>query len=326
MRRRDIITLFGGAAAWPLAARAQGSSRPVVGFLHANTSAAAANPVMGFLRGLNESGFSEGRNLSIDYRWAAGQYDRLPALATELVDRRVAVLVAGGGNAPALAAKAATTRIPIVFVTGSDPVAAGLVEALNRPGGRVTGISMIFSVLLDKSLDLLSRLVPSALDVGALVNPNYSDTDVQVRELQQAAQAIKQRVHIVQASTDGEIVRAFESLAQQRAAALLVANDPFFNSRRDEIVALAARNALPAIYSSREYVAIGGHMNYAPSLVEAYRQAGVYTGKILNGASPSDLPVMQPTKFELVINLKTAKSLGLTIPPTLLALADEVIE
>jgi len=245
---------------------------------------------------------------------------------TDLLDQQVAVLVAGGGNAPAQAAKAATSNILIVFVTGSDPIRAGLVASLSRPGGNVTGVSMLASALMGKWLDLVHQLIPNATLIGALVNPNYSDADLQLRELEEAAQAIKLQVRVVSATSEADIDAGFVILAEQRAAALLVANDLFFLSRRDQIVAQAARNALPAIYFNRDYVAAGGLMSYAPNFAEGYRQAGIYAGRILGGAIPADLPVIQPTKFELAINQKTAKALGLTIPDKLLALADEVIE
>jgi putative ABC transport system substrate-binding protein len=327
MKRRTFITLLGGgAAAWPLAARAQQRTMPVIGFLHAASFSAAAPQMDGLRKGVGESGYVVGRNLTIEYRLAEGRYDRLPALATDLVQQRVAVLVTGGGNAPAQVAKATTADIPIVFVTGSDPIRAGLVDSLNRPGGNITGVSMLLSELMAKCLNLVHQLVPNAALIGALVNPDYSDADLQLRELQEAARAIKLPILVVSASTEGGIDAAFAILAEQRAAALLVANDLLFISRRDQIVAQAARHALPAIYNTRDYIAAGGLMSYAPSLEEAYRQAGIYTGRILQGAKPSDLPVMQPTKFELIINLKAAKALGLDVPDKLLALADEVIE
>jgi len=325
MKRRAFITLLGGAAAWPLAARAQ-QAMPVVGFVHAGSFSTSVEQMGGLRKGLAETGYVVGRNLAIEYRPAEGRYDRLPALVTDLLDQQVAVLVAGGGNAPAQAAKAATTNIPIVFVTGSDPIRAGLVASLSRPGGNVTGVSMLASALMGKWLDLVHQLIPNATLIGALVNPNYSDADLQLRELEEAAQTIKLPVRVVSATSEADIDAGFVILAEQRAAALLVANDLFFLSRRDQIVALAARHALPAIYSTRDYVAAGGLMSYAPNFAEGYRQAGIYAGRILRGAKPADLPVIQPTKFELAINQKTAKALGLTIPDKLLALADEVIE
>jgi putative ABC transport system substrate-binding protein len=325
--RRNFIALLGSATiSWPLVARGQQPMAPVIGFLHATSIAGAAAQVDGYRKGLSESGYAEGQNLLVEYRWAEGKYDRLPALAAELVERHVAVLVAGGGNAPAQAAKAATANIPIVFISGSDPVRAGLVDGLSRPGGNVTGVSMILSALMAKSLDLVHQLVPKATAIGALVNPHYSDASVQVRELLEAARAIKLQVQVVNASTEHDVETAFATVVQQGVAALLVANDPFLNDLRDQIVGLAARHALPAIYSTRDFVMSGGLMSYGPSLSDAYRQAGIYTARILKGAKPSDLPVVQPTKFDLIVNLKTAKALGFEIPPTLLALADEVIE
>jgi putative ABC transport system substrate-binding protein len=327
LRRREFITLLGGAAAtWPLVARAQQRTMSVVGFLHAGSFSTTVEQMTGLRKGLAETGYLVGQNLAIEYRAAEGRYDRLQALVTDLLQQQVAVLVAGGGNAPAQAAKAATANIPIVLVTGSDPIRAGLVASLNRPGGNVTGVSLLISVLMGKCLDIVRQLVPPAALIGALVNPNYSDADLQLRELQEAAQAIKVPLRLVSASTEAEIDAAFATLTEQRAAALLVANDLFFLSRRDQIVAQAARHALPAIYTNRDFIAVGGLMRYDPTIAEAYRQAGTYVGHILNGAKPADLPVMQPTKFELVINLKTAKALGVTVPPTVLAVADEVIE
>jgi putative tryptophan/tyrosine transport system substrate-binding protein len=328
MRRREFITLLGGAAvSWPLGSHAQQpGAMPVVGFVHAGSFSTSVEQMGGLRKGLAETGYVVGRNLAIEYRPAEGRYDRLPALVTDLLDQQVAVLVAGGGNAPAQAAKAATANIPIVFVTASDPIRAGLVASLSRPGGNVTGVSMLASALMGKWLDLLHQLIPNATLIGALVNPNYSDADLQLRELEEAAQAIKLPVRVVSATSEADIDAGFVILAEQRAAALLVANDLFFLSRRDQIVAQAARHALPAIYSTRDYVAAGGLMSYAPNFAEGYRQAGIYAGRILRGAKPADLPVQQPTKFELAINLKTAKAVGLQIPDRLLALADEVIE
>ena len=327
MRRRDFIRLLGGVAAeWPLAVRAQQRPMPVIGFLHSASPGPFARAVDAFRQGLSETGYVEGQNVAIEYRWAEGQYDRLPALAADLAGRQVSVIVAVAGNTPALAAKAATTSIPIVFVSGGDPVSAGLVASLNRPGGNVTGVSWIATALVPKQLELLRRSVGNAALIGALVNPNYPDHDLQLRELQKGADAIGQEIKIVQAATAHDIDTAFVDLVQMSANALIVANDPFFVNRRDQIVALAAKHRMPAMYFSREFATGGGLLSYGASLVEAARQGGIYAGKILRGEKAADLPVMQSTKFEFVVNLKTAKVLSLEIPPTVLALADEVIE
>jgi putative ABC transport system substrate-binding protein len=326
VRRRKFIALIGGAAAaWPLAARAQ-EAMPVIGFLHSASPGPFARAVEAFRQGLSETGYVEGQNVAIEYRWAEGHYDRLPALAADLVGRQVSVIVAVAGNAPALAAKAATTSIPIVFVSGGDPVSGGLVASLNRPGGNVTGVSWVATALVLKQLELLHRSVGNPALIGALVNPSYPDHGVQLGELREGANAINQEINIVQAATAHDIDMAFVSLVQKGANALIVVNDPFFVSRRDQIVALAARHRMPAMYFSREFAAAGGLLSYGASLVDAARQGGIYTGKILKGEKPTDLPVMQSTKFEFVINLKTAKNLDLEIPPTVLATADEVIE
>ena len=325
MRRREFITLISGTAvAWSLPAHAQQSATPVIGFLSSTFSNV---PVIGEFRGgLDEKGYVEGQNVTIVYRWAEGQYERLPALAEDLIHQRPAVIVASGSTAPAVAAAAATSTIPIVFVTGGDPVAAGLVASLNRPGRNVTGITFIFSMLVPKRLELLHELVPKAATIGALVNPNYPEANFQRRELRQAAEKVSQPILIEDASTSREIDAAFVVFAERKIDALLVANDPFFESRRDQFASLAVRHAVPAIYSGRAYVEAGGLISYGPSLAEGFRLAGTYTGRILRGEKPSDLPVQQPTKFELVINLKTAKALGITVPVSLLGRADEVIE
>jgi putative tryptophan/tyrosine transport system substrate-binding protein len=326
VRRREFILALGGAAAWPLAVRAQQAAMPVVGFLHSASPGPFASALAAFRQGLSETGYIEGQNVAIEYRWAEGQYDRLPALAADLIGRNVTVIAAIAGNAPAQAAKAVTTSIPIVFVSGSDPVSGGLVASFNRPGGNVTGVSWVATILVPKQLDLLRQVAPNPAVIGALVNPNYPDHEVQLRELEEAGAAIGQKINVIRATTAHEIDTAFTSFVEQRAGALIVANDPFFVSRRNQIVALAARHMIPAMYFSREFTAAGGLLSYGASLIEATRQGGIYTGKILKGAKPADLPVIQPTKFEFVINLKTANALGLRVAPALLVLADEVIE
>jgi putative tryptophan/tyrosine transport system substrate-binding protein len=327
VKRRQFISLLGGATvSWPLGARAQQPAMPVVGFLHSASPGPFASAVDAFRRGLNETGYIEGQNVAIEYRWAEGQYNRLPALAADLVRRQVSVIVAMAGNGPAQAAKAATANIPIVFVSGGDPVSGGLVASINRPGGNVTGVSWIATALVPKQLELLRESTRNPALIGALVNPSYPDHDLQLRELQEGGAAIGKEINIVRAATAPDIDTAFASLVQKRTDALIVANDPFFVSRRDQIVALAASHRIPAMYFSREFTEAGGLLSYGASLIDAARQGGVYAGKILHGEKPADLPVMQSIKFEFVINLKTAKALGLEIPPTMLALADAVIE
>jgi putative ABC transport system substrate-binding protein len=327
MKRRDFITLLGGAAATcPLAARAQQPAMPVVGVLFSGSPLIDTERWRAFLQGLSGAGYVEGRNVAIEYSWADDQYDRLPALAAELVRRRVAVIVTAGGPA-SYAAKAATATIPIVFQLGADPVATGLVASLNHPGGNVTGATNVTVSLVTKRLQLVRQLLPAVTVVDVLVNPtNSRSTEPQTKELQAAAQILGLQLRFLNASTAAELDTAFATLARERAGALLFTDDVLFVSRTDQLVALAARHAVPVIYTFREFTTAGGLISYASNLSDLYRQIGTYTARILRGEKPADLPVVQPTRFELVINLKTAKGLGLEIPPTLLALADEVIE
>ena len=326
MRRRDFITLLGSAAAaWPLAARAQQAALPVVGYLNFGSPESDASRLTGLRRGLNQSGYVEGRNLVIEYRWAGNQADRLPALTADLVQLRVAVIVTPGLVAT-LAAKAATTSIPIVFSVGNDPVQLGLVASLNRPGGNLTGFNNVTNELGAKGLALLHELVPGTETIGFLENPNNPTFELTTRDVLAAASVVGLKVQILKASNDREIDAAFVSLVQARTGALLVGNDVLFNNRIEQVVALAARYAIPTMYSQREFVVAGGLIGYGTSIIEVYRQVGLYTGRILKGEKPANLPVIQATKIELIINLKTTKALGLQIPDRLLALADEVIE
>jgi ABC-type uncharacterized transport system substrate-binding protein len=326
MRRRDFIAVLGGAAAWPITVNAQQFAKPVVGFLSSASSASWAPFVAGFRNGLNETGFVEGQDVAIEYRWAEGDYNRLSGLVADLIARKVAVMLAVGGTEPARVAKAATSTIPIVFASAADPVRAGIVASINRPGGNVTGVSMLGSALEGKRLGLLNELVPGTGPIGVLMNPNYPDANVQLQGVQEAAGAIKRQLNIVHARTDAEIDDAFKVVTQKGVVALLITEDPFLGSRNEQLVALAARYKLPAIYYNRTFTKVGGLASYGTDFVDGFRQAGIYAGKILKGASPAELPVLQPTKFDLVINLKTAKTLDPLVPPNLLARADKVIE
>jgi ABC-type uncharacterized transport system substrate-binding protein len=326
VNRRTFITLLGGAAAaWPLAARAQQPAMPVVGYLSSVAPTSYAHLVAAFRKGLSETGFVEGQNVALEFRWAEGRYDRLPALAADLVRRQVAVIMAGSVPA-ARAAKAATATIPIVFTAGADPVKLGLVASLNRPGGNLTGVNSVGAEVATKGLGVLRELVPSAAEMAVLLNPKNPIAELTMRDVQGAASLAGQKIQFLNASSERELDSAFVSLVQQHTNALLVGNDAFFNSRVDQIAALAGRHAIPTLYSRREFPDAGGLVSYGPSLRDTYHQAGIYTGRILKGAKPADLPVVLPTKFELVINRKTAEMLGLTVPDKLLALADEVIE
>ena len=324
MKRREFITLVGGAAvAWPLAARAQ-QPMPVIGFFRSTGAADFSHLVAAFQAGLNEAGYTEGRNVAVEYRWADGQSDRLPGLAAELIGRRVNVIV--GNSIAALAAKAATTTVPIVFVTGADPVKDGLVESLNRPGRNVTGVTFLSGVLGAKRLELLRQIAPQATTIAALVYPHTTEAQAERRDLIAAAQSLGQQLLIVDVSNEAELEPAFATMPPRGVGAVLIGSSAFMNAHRDRVTALALRHALPSVFSQREFVTAGGLMSYGTNITDAYRQAGGYAARILKGEKPGDLPVQQPTKFEFVLNLKTAKTLGLTIPLTLQASADEAIE
>jgi ABC-type uncharacterized transport system substrate-binding protein len=325
MTRREFITFLGGAATWPLAARAQQQALPVIGFLRSSSIDRSSHLVNAFRQGLKEAGYSEGQNVAIEYRSAEGEYDRLPALAADLVRRQVTVIVATGGSAPALAAKAATSTIPIVF-TGEDPVTIGLVASFNQPGGNATGVSTLATEIGSKRVGILHELVPTATTIALLYNPARREAEGDLRDMQSAAHALGQKIQMLKVANEGEIDAAFVVLAGERPGALLIGPDPFLTSRREQIVALANHYKFPALYHWREFAEVGGLASYGPTHTEPYRLVGIYTGRILNGAKPADLPVIQSAKFELVINLKTAKALRLTVPDRLLALADKVIE
>ena len=324
MRRREFIALISGAAAWPRVGHAQ--QQVVIGFLSSRSPTESALPLVAFRGGLKEGGFIENQNVVIEYQWADGHYGRLSSLAAGLVDRRVAVIVTGGGNPAALAAKAATATIPIVFVIASDPVAEGLVASLNSPGGNVTGASLMAYMLDAKRVELVHELLPQATNIGMLLNPDHVIVNQQALDVETAARALRRTVSFVYARTEAEFEHAFSELVRQRADALLVSADAFFLSRRDRLVELASRYRLPSVYPWRQFAEAGGLLSYGASDLEGYRKAGIYAARILAGAKPSELPVQQPTKFELVINLQAARAFGLTIPPSLLARADEVIE
>jgi putative ABC transport system substrate-binding protein len=328
MRRREFITVIGGATvALPLSARAQQAASPVIGFLSIRSASADAQFLVSFRQGLTEAGFVEGRNLVVEYRFAEGRFERLPALAADLVGRQVALIVATGGDPASLAAKAATATIPIVFTTPDDPVKAGLVQSLNRPSGNLTGVTTSFGEVAPKRLGLLREILPKDTIIGVLVNPNDSvAADTETNGVRKAAQSVGQRIEILQASTDRDIDTAFARLTDMHAHALIVAPNALFVTQADQLIALAARHAIPTLYWRREFAEAGGLMSYGSNLADAFRVVGVYAGRILKGEKPGDLPIQQPTKFELVVNLKTAKALGLTVPPTLLARADGVIE
>jgi putative ABC transport system substrate-binding protein len=329
MKRRDFISFLGGAAAptilWPITARTQ-QPMPVVGYLGAESPGAFASRIRAFRQGLGEAGYAEGRNVAIEFRWAGGQHDRLPALAAELVGRQVAVIVAPGGAPAGLAAKAATKTIPIVFEMGADPIALGLVESLSRPGGNLTGVASLNVELSPKRLEILHELVPNVVDVAVLVNPTSPTTDSQLRNLQAVAPPLGLQLHVLRASAEQDFQPAFEALLRLRAGGLVVASDTFFATRGEQLAALTIRHAVPAIHQSRDFAVAGGVMSYGGSFVESHRQAGLYTGRMLKGDKPADLPVQEVTKVELFINLNAAKALGVTFPLSLLGRADEVIE
>jgi putative ABC transport system substrate-binding protein len=326
MRRREFIMLLGGAATWPFGARAQQAAMPVIGWMSGRSPEDSVHLLAAFREGLREIGFVEGQNIAIEFRWALGQYDRLPALASDLVSRGVTVLVGVGGDVSAIAAKRATSTVPIVFGMGGDPIKAGLVNSFNRPGGNATGYTLLTNEMESKRLGLLHELVPGISPIGALLNPSFPPAVRQLQDIEDAARTINQKLFVAKASNDMELNAALASLVAEGVRAVLVAADPYFDTRRDRIIAFAAENRIPAIYQFREYAVAGGLFSYGPSITDSYRQAGIYAGRILKGVKPADLPILQPTKFELVINLKTATALGLDVPNSMQLLADEVIE
>lgn len=327
MRRRDFVGLVGsGMLPWSFAARAQRAAMPVIGFLSARSPVEAVPALRAFQEGLAEAGFSEGRNVAFEYRWAEGQYDRLPEMATELAGRPVDIIAATGGDPSPLAAKAASINIPIVFTMGGDPISAGLVASLNRPGANITGATLMGVELGPKRLELIRQLIPKATAICFLVNPNFPQTSSEIHEVNEGARALGIKITVLAATTEGELEKAFDTVAGERFDAMIIGTDPFLLSRRDQLARLALRNNLPTMSHLREFVLAGGLISYGPSILAAYRQAGEYVGQILKGAKPADLPVMQPTKFDMAINLRTAKALDVTVAPTILAVADEVIE
>ena len=326
MRRREFLASLAGLTIRPFGVHAEQSAMPAVGFLSSLSAAALAGPVAAFRDGLQSAGYTEGKNVEIEFRWADGHYDRLPALAADLVTRQVAVIVTVGGDPPAFAAKAASTTIPIVFMVGRDPVELGLVRSLNRPGGNATGINLLLTEMESKRIELIRQLVPTRNVLAVLVNPKNADADVQLKVIQSAAHVLNEQIKIFNVSTEVELDKAFANFREDDIGGFIVVADPFFVNRRDQIISSAARGRFPGVYFLREFAESGGLASYGSNLAEAYRQAGIYAGKILTGVKPNDLPVVQPTKFDLVINLKTAKALGLNVPSSLLAIADEVIE
>ena len=326
MRRRKFITLLGGAIAWPLVARAQQAAMPVIGFLSGTSSKGYAPYLAAFREGLREGGFVEGQNVTIEYRWADDHYERLPELAADLVTRRVALIAAAGGSPAALAAKSATTTIPIVFQIGVDPVKAGLVSSLNQPGGNITGFANLALEVGPKRLELLHRLVPNATNIAVLVNPARSNVEAEIKDMQSAANKLGLQLNVLYASTERDFDKVFATSVQLRAGGVVISGDPFFNTRSEELAAMAIHYMVPAIYQFHEFAAAGGLVSYGSSIKNTHREAGIYTARILKGEKPADLPVQEPSKVELIINLKTAKTLGLEIPPSILTSADEVIE